>query len=41
MKLFNIDYIPGSDIEAHGADAIVNVRYGSAGIMQNAAEILL
>ncbi len=33
MGLFNIDYIPG-------ADAIVNARYGSAGMMQGAAEVL-
>ena len=67
MKLYNIDYIPGQNIEALGlvrgavvqsknfgkdfmrmvdeaenlgADAVVNIRYGSSAIMQGAAEIV-
>ena len=40
MLLLNIDHIPGREIEALGADAVVNVRFGSSAIMQGAAEVV-
>ena len=50
MLLLTIDYVPGKEIEALGivvdeaqalgADAVVNVRYGSSSVMQGAAEVV-
>ena len=40
MLLLNIDHVPGKEIEALGADAIVNIRFGSSSVMQGAAEVI-
>ena len=44
MLLVNIDYIPGKDLvdeaESLGADAVINIRYGSSSVMQGAAEVI-